>query len=329
MGDFDKSGNGQESPTGFGKQMGKKRKFQLPDAPEQPIMVQDRYDNFYREQLLRAVREDYESFPEGLPTYHSYVCAVVASYASEVADPEQLGVKDLGNFLKGMNSHVPKIKVLDTFMQVANPQRAKSFRVDRYSQYVGEAFAGFFESPELFDISNEAAEKIEELTGIYEIEIPQIRGRYKMDTPPRILALLKSNNRKYLFSYEFNYENLSDISEVESENLKLVSGICVVKPKEFLVAMRDYLTRDGRLGRIYVAGYGTARSRFLSDRPRDHGALFSVTDESSNDERTLVTYHVSGFIGFGHRWQYNAKKISNNHDITKIKERIDKFYGVV
>jgi len=302
--------------------MGKKTKtpkFQLPDKPGTPVVVQDRYTIFYREQLLRDMREDFESFPEGLPTYHSYVQKVVESHADQVADAQQLGVKDLSNFLKGLKSHVPKIKVLDAYMQIVSPKRSKGFRADRHSKYIGEAIANYLGSPNFSGAQYDRAQSVENLKGIYKLRShSNRRGIKKPDQqPPRFLALVLSETPGFLLAYEFNCWPTTTFQDDRSELLKLVTGICVPQPTSALIVQRDYRFWSRRLGKLAASKKATQRAVLGENDTGRSNFTFRMSVLVSDDEKE-----------FKNRFEYFAIVNHKEEAITIIGDEVEDEYTI-
>lgn len=238
--------------------MGKNAKFRLPEPPTEPIVVLDRYDTFFREKLLRAIRDDFQRFPEGLPTYHKYVTRIVGDYAGDLVNPDALSLKDLANFLAGMRSHTPRIAVLDAFVQIARPGLRTSFTISKYAEHVGYAFAEFAEVP--WTDAERRDRYIAALTGVHEI----LPSEDDADVQPRYLVLRPNASRAFLLIYEFSMAAGAIV--LENTGHDLVSGILVVNPTAGLFMMRNFRFTERRLGEL-IYGWNI---EFNQDNERIH-----------------------------------------------------------
>lgn len=225
--------------------MRKKTRFTLPEPPKGPIVVLDRYDTFFREKLLRAMRDDFQRFPEGLPTYHVYLTKIVEDYAGGIVNPGSLSLKDLENFLGGMRSHVPRIAVLDAYIQIVRPQIRPSFFMDGYADHVGGVFAEYLELWRSRERSYERSTFTRSLAGAYRyIRQPQAEAE-PADTQ-RFLVLKASPSASFLTCYEFNAEPARP--HRDDTDLRLTTGILIPNPTAGLLLMRDYRFDERRVG---------------------------------------------------------------------------------
>lgn len=233
--------------------MGKKFDFQIPNPPTAPILVFDRYDRFYRDSLLRAIRDDFEQFPEGLPTYHSYLVRIVDKYAGNIVNTEDLDVRDLRNFLVGMNSQVKKVKILDAYIKVARPEKVSLFYPDKYVEYIGSAFGEYLADPTYISPGYDRAATIKLLCGVYKIR-PDTgqHGRRLDDGIPRYLVIKQHSSSEYLITYEFSWMPKTFRTEKDDEFLKLATGYCIPQPISSFAVMRDFRYRYRHIGKIFI-----------------------------------------------------------------------------
>ena len=321
--------------------MRKKRRFQLPDPPDWPIRTLDRYDKFYREKLRKAVRDDFEEFVEGLPTYHSFITDIVEAYAADVADPSGLNPKDLENFLRGRNSHVPKIKVLDAYMQIVNPNRAKGFSQDRYTKYIGEAFSEFLGSPEFVHDGYSRASAMQSLAGVYRVMTHFRAGRARgvgnearRDAPllrERILVLDAGVSSTFLITYDFYYGlQAKTAPSLPSENLDLASGITVPFAESGLMLMRDTKSLRRIVARAVIRDLNADAADFFSDPNDPDLILFTSTFEAPplwpDFLRGDLMAPRAHWQDFGElQYAYHLKDSSLEE---KIKKRVSNFPGI-
>ncbi len=310
--------------------MGKKPTFKLPEKPGSPILVFDRYDNFYREQLLRAIREDFESYPEGITTYHAYVQRVVDSYAGDIVDSQSLGLKDLGNFLKGLNSHVPKIKVLDAYVQIVMPERVGSFRIDSNIRQVGNTFADYLGAPEFTDSGYDRSVAVQNLKGVYQLKIYNRSIKKPDELPPRYLVLKPSASSNYLLSYEFNWWPTPVIKDDRDEHLKLVTGFCIPLPISSITLQREFRFLHRRVGKITMRPQKMARELLGGHLP-EHMKSDVIASIMISEEKRDLQNHNDYFARISEKEGMAVIKgheISDKYTIMKINKRIDLIGGV-
>lgn len=244
--------------------MGKNARVQLPEPPTTAIVVHARYDKFFREKLLRAMRDDFERFPEGLPTYHNFLIDVVRRYAGDVTNSDGLSEKDLANFLKGIRSHAPRIAVMDAYIQIVRPEIRPSFFVTKYADHVGGTLSEYLELPWQDDVAR--TEKIKSLAGAYAC-IPRGPAEPGEEPPAgqRFLVMEPNASRSFLLCYEFNAT--PENADPDTRGYDLITGFIVPNPTLGMAVLRNYRFDERRVGHLYYGletGDGRIHGRQLS-----------------------------------------------------------------
>ena len=299
--------------------MGKTRPlFQFPIRPPGPIKVLGSYDNFFREHLLEAIRDDRERRGGGLPTYYADMLRIVTDYAGTVVDAEQLSLRDLFNFLTGMRSHVPRVQIIDAYLQIVNPEARQRCFPDGFIEGVASAMAAYLASPLTAGYDREL--KVKRFLGAYqEREEPKILTRAPQpradreghaEYGPRYLYVGRSPSSSYVMLYEFNAPMAG---RDEPDQLHLRPGLAFPQPDTFMCVMRDYLFR-----RRYAGFFRLIENDVRSER----GWLLSAVASKERGDSTY-RHDTSDFIS--PTW---FDKISDAKTITYIENVAKRFVGV-
>ena len=291
--------------------------IRLAMRPVGPIRVLDVYERWFHERLREAIRADRERFDYGLPTYHRNLVRTVADHASEQVSPEDLGLKDLENFLKGRRSHLPRIQILDAYLQVVNPEaRARCFP-ENYITSVGTAVADYLKAPSFTRYDRELLMK--RLLGAYQVR------QTEMDTwknPPRFVVVSRASVADFLLLYMFNGPRAG---QSEPDQLQLRAGLCVPQTTSFLFLMKEYMLKRRYVGSLHFTADPLSPDPLASISISSLVARERALDVQEGDYEDAI----SDFMGSDREPSRRAERISDAKTITYLMNVVDNFSGVL
>lgn len=148
--------------------MGNSAETNRKSGPEQPsaleaLTVNERYDNFFRDRLRRAMHDERRRYPEGVATLCWDIERRVRARADGLVNLANLTERNVRNFLAGTDSRTDLIAILDVYIQIIRPEIRKTFFIDGYIDRLGQTLGDYYSETD----PRESIER--EMAGVYRI----------------------------------------------------------------------------------------------------------------------------------------------------------------